>query len=271
MTEKPRNFSPTVRAVIEDCLPIIRRMTEGRYAISIGGSQGKGTSDDRSDIDFRLFYDQVFKAEVYKEFAEHEASWRQKGVLIDGTWVRKIADIDAALDRWLSGDLAAPDIVWTIWGYRVLPDIYHQATIEDPYDVIGGWKRRLSVYPAVLKQAVLKKHLESVRYWRRDYHYRNKVTRGDVVFLAGLSARLVHDLNEILFALNETYYVGDGQNLRFVEQFRIKPEGYSAKVRAILYPGATDDALQRQYDALDALIDEVVSLAEGASTAPPGR
>jgi hypothetical protein len=261
MSEQPR-FSPTVQAVVADCLPTIRRMTEGRYAISIGGSQGKGTWDERSDVDFRLFYDQVFKPEVYQEFAEHEADWRREGVLIDGTWVRKIGDIDAALERWLAGNIVAPDIVWTIWGYRVLPDIYHQAVIEDPYDVIGAWKRRLSAYPAALKQSVLKKHLESVRYWRQDYHYRHKVGRGDIVFLAGLSARLVHDLIEILFALNETYFVGDGQNLQFVEGFALKPEGFADKVRAILYPGTAPESLQAQYDHLGALIDEVVALAE---------
>jgi len=36
-------------------------------------------------------------------------------------------------------------------------------------------------------------------YWRHDHHYASKVQRQDVVFLAGLSAKLVHDVVQVLF------------------------------------------------------------------------
>ena len=57
MSAQPRTFAPDVQAVIQDFIPICRKLAEGRgrYAISVGGSQGKGTSDSRSDVDFRLF------------------------------------------------------------------------------------------------------------------------------------------------------------------------------------------------------------------------
>ena len=44
-----------VRAVIDECLPLLKALAKGRYAVTIGGSHGKGISDVRSDIDFRMF------------------------------------------------------------------------------------------------------------------------------------------------------------------------------------------------------------------------
>ncbi len=103
----------------------------------------------------------------------------------------------------------------------------------------------------------------SLRYWRNDYHYANKVKRSDVVFLAGLSARLVHDIMQVLFALNETYFVGDGQNLDFAEQFTIKPEHLSTRIHAILYPRPCENMFTRQRQALCDMIDEIDRLAAG--------
>ena len=92
-----------------------------------------------------------------------------------------------------------------------------------------------------------------------------KVERRDRVFLAGLTSRLVHDLIAILFALNETYYVGDGNNLDFIARFRHVPEGFAEAVERILYPAAGDDTLARQYADLARLIDAVVDLTEGVA------
>ena len=108
-----------------------------------------------------------------------------------------------------------------------------------------------------------------MRYWRQDYHYRNKVERRDLVFLAGLTSRLVHDLIAILFALNETYYVGDGNNLGFIARFRHVPEGFAEAVGRILYPAPGADVFERQYADLARLIDAVVDLAERAAGPDP--
>ena len=268
MENQRREFSSNARAVIDEFIPICHKLANGRgkYAISVGGSHGKGTWDSHSDIDFRLFHEKDLPwtdtdPELWKDYFEAEARWRKKGVIIDGIWSRKIDQIDAALNRWLEGDIHPDDLIWTIWGYQVLPDIYHQATIEDPYHIIGDWKQRLQNYPAKLKRAILDKHLASVRYWRKDYHYAHKVSRGDIVFTAGLSVKLVHDLIQILFALNETYFVGDGQNLDFVQKFKLAPSGFSEKVKGILYPSAVNEPLKIQYELLIGLIDEVVQLA----------
>jgi hypothetical protein len=231
----------------------------------VGGSLGKGTWDSRSDIDFRLFTDRQVpwskqRPELWADCIAAIERWRARGIEIDGVWTRTVGEIDAALDGWLGGEIKPVNLVWTIWGYHILTDVNNQFVIEDPYQIIGAWKERLSVYPLALKQAILSKFAASLRYWRTDYHYANKVERGDFVFLAGMTSKLVHEIIQILFALNETYYAGDGANLGFVEKFAIVPADFSARVRDILYPGSAD-AFAGQYTALASLIDETLVLA----------
>jgi hypothetical protein len=250
-------------AVIAEFTPLIRQLAQGRYAISIGGSRGKRTADALSDIDFRLWYDAYapgYEA-VAKDLDARMAAWAKRGVNIDGVWRRKIADIDAALDRWAAGTAAPDDLVWTVWGYHLVTDVYNQQVIEDPHGLLAAWRERLATYPPALKAAILKKHLAFVRYWRDDYHYANKVARRDAVFLAGLTSKVVHSLIQILFALNETYYAGDGNNLRFIETFKRVPPGFAGEVERVLYPGRSENTYDEQRRQLIALIDRVERLA----------
>jgi hypothetical protein len=267
MTDTIHTLSPQVQAVIAEFTPIIRSMAgDQRYAISVSGSLGKGTWDNRSDIDFRLYTDQAIPwahqdPALWADYNAATQRWKEQGVIVDDIWPRPIGEIDRLLDEWSEGKIQPWPVVWTIWGYHVLPDMYSQAIIEDPYGIITAWKQRLSVYPPKLKEAILKKYLGSLVYWRSDYHYSNKVRREDVVFLAGMSAKLVHEIFQVLFALNETYFMGDGSNLSFAKKFAIQPPDLEARVKKILYPGGPDTgSYTAQYEALASLIDDVVAL-----------
>lgn len=171
MTTTPRRpFSPRVQTVIDEFVPMLRQWhgEVGKYAIAIGGSQGKDSWDERSDVDFRFFYERPLPSEAARPDLWNELNgalerWQAKGVTIDGVWPRQISEIDAALERWLKGELCPPDYVWTIWGYHLLPDIHHQVILEDPYQVIANWKARLQPYPPQLKKAILDKHWASLQ------------------------------------------------------------------------------------------------------------
>jgi hypothetical protein len=65
--------------------------------------------------------------------------------------------------------------------------------------------------------------LKSLKYRRTDCRYADKAIRRDVVFLAGWSSRLVHDIIQLLCALNETYCPGDGNHLQMMAGFKIIP------------------------------------------------
>ena len=252
-----------IQPVLDQLLPIIRRFAVGRYAVAISGSYGKGSHDSRSDIDLRLYADEIPAsfAEMGEAIRQPKEEWGRKGIKIDDFWPRKISDIEAALDNWLAGKPQTSHPVWTVWGYQLLPDLYFQQALADPYAIVADWKMRLQVYPPPLQKALLDKHLGSLRYWRHDYHYANKVQRQDVVFLAGLSVKLVHDIIQVLFALNESYYVGDGYNLAYLARLPHQPPDVANRLQTILYPPSSAEMFAEQHNRFLALIDDVDQLA----------
>jgi hypothetical protein len=259
-------FSEEQNAIIEEFSSVMLLFAApGRVATTISGSHGKRKADVRSDFDFRVYADAFItenwmQSPGWKPFQTALDKWQARGHRIDGFWPRKISEIDAALDRWCTGNIEPEALVWSVWGYHLPTDIASQHAIHDPDGIIAAWHSRLQVYPAALKAAILHKHLEFVRYWRDDYHYVSKVERGDSIFLAGLSTKIVHSLCQILFALNEVYYPGDGWNGKYIESFSIVPARFDERVTACLYPVAELDMLARQRRQLIELIDEVEAL-----------
>jgi hypothetical protein len=248
-----------------DVLPLFRRIpTTAKYTITLGGSHGKGLSDKRSDFDFRVYYEACVDGPqwgpIIDELNGYIEKWKALEVEIDGVWPRSIAEVDKGLDVWLSGEGSAQPYIWNVWGYNMLTDIYNQAIVEDPCGVAQAWKDRLSNYPDALRDSILKKHGDSLRYWCADYHYYNKSVRQDYVFMASITARLMNDIMQIIYALNRFYFPGDGLNLVFTKKFAIKPEGLEERAVRILYPVNGSDCLDRQYHDMISLIDDVLQL-----------
>lgn len=248
-----------------DVLPVFRKLPKtDRYAITLGGSHGKGLSDGRSDFDFRVYFEscagQQEWDETMAELGVYIEKWKAQGVEIDGVWPRSIDEVDKGLDIWLAGKGVPPHYIWNVWGYHFLTDIYNQAIVEDPCGVAQSWKDRMKAYPDALRDAIIKDRGDSLRYWRADYHYYNKCVRNDCVFMASISSRLINDIMQVIYALNRFYFPGDGLNLIFTQKFQIKPEGLEERVVSILYPGNGPDCLKKQYHEMIALIDDVLKL-----------
>jgi len=254
-----------VNTVIEDCLPMIHNFIQGRYTITIGGSIGKQLNDGSSDIDFRLYADDFVTGDEwdksYIEYKKHLDYWSEQNVIIDGVWMRRISEIDAVLNKWLAGELDVIPLEWAVWGYYLPTDIYCQHIVEDPYNVAMDWKNRLTPYPKIVRDAVLNKHLNRLKYWKSDYHYKNKVARKDIIFLASLTASLVHDVMQVLCAVNGFYFPGDGHNLSFAKNFNIIPDDFENRIKSILYPEDTDK-LAGQYAAMIDMISDIERIVD---------
>ena len=254
--------------ICADLFPLFRAFSSTeRYSITLGGSHGKKIADSRSDYDFRVYYEGDLsperRQELYSAVQEREAVWESRtGIKLDGIFARPVADIDAQLDRWLSGEGVLLPIRWTVWGYNLLTDIYNQQIADDPFGIAAGWKARLTPYPEAVRNTILDRHGSSLQFWREDYHYQSKVARADAVFTASITARLVNDLMQVIYALNRFYFPGDGMNLLYTKEFSIKPQRLEERVAELLYPGSDAGAYQRQYDLLAALIDETLPLID---------
>lgn len=267
-------LTPLQSSSIPEFVALFKSWPGGRRAITLGGSVGKGLSDEHSDLDFRIFHEDDLPwpdraPELWKPFWPLMEKWRARGVHVDGVWPRRVDEVDRALQRWIDGHLDVEPKTWSIWGYHLPTDIANQHVLEDESGIIARWRSWLDPYPPKLRQAILAKHGDSLRYWLNDYHYTSKVRRGDVVFLAGLSARLVHDIFQVLFSLNERHFPGDGANLAYAETFAVKPPELATRVQACLLPGTGADApacYSAQQKALRLLIEDTLSLMPTGKT-----
>jgi hypothetical protein len=258
---------PTIDDAAAALLAELGRMHLGNWALSAGGSTSKGVADHLSDLDLRLYVeDGIPRPDAgdpfWDDYNAAEQSWRDRGLRIDHIGMRTFASVERELDRILGGDYTHPAPVWTIWTYRLLPDAFNQTIYYDNTGRLTAWKERLKTYSPVLKHAILRRFVPSLTYWRQDYHYRNKVARRDVTFLVGLASRLGHEMLEILFAVNEVYYPGDGNNLKLAAKLPVKPELFVERLAAALCPVPGDDMFDRQYQTIAGLIDDVLAVAE---------
>jgi hypothetical protein len=252
------------KEVCNDFFPAARKFAATKvYSITLGGSHGKGVSDAHSDFDFRIYYEAPVEPEkkraVHEEIKQLVNKWKTKNIEVDGVWARTYAEIDEQIDLWFSGNGKALEYQWTMWGYHILTDIYNQIILEDPCGRAAQWKERLSVYPEAIKESIIKKHSASLKYWRNDYHYLNKVNRKDIVFLASVTARLIQDIIQIIYALNHFYYPGDGMNLIYSQQFKLKPDNFEERVAVILRRAESPNTYELQYNNMISLIDDTLS------------
>lgn len=249
--------------LIATMTPLIADLAEnGRGAVALAGSRGKGRSDEQSDYDFRVYADayrgpDIRQTEQWKRFESGMHEWEARGFRMDGVWMRSYAGVNRELDAWLSGTAVPKAFEWTIWGYHLPTDLANQQITRDSEGRLAGWKRQLAVYPEALRASLLKQHRDVLQYWAGDYHYESKVARCDLVFLAGLTSKLANAILQVVFAVNRAYFPGDGWNLPMAAELERLPPDFVARMTSILGAGSDPEALRRQRQELIAMIADL--------------
>jgi hypothetical protein len=237
--------------LIAEMTPLIADLAvEGNGAVALGGSRAKGRSDARSDYDFRVYADGFEQdrrnSMSWNRFEAAMAGWEARGFRTDGVWPRVYANVQRDLSAWLAGSGTLKTFEWTIWGYHLPTDIFHQQIISDPRGTLAGWKQQLATYPDAMRDALVSQNMEILRYWATDYHYASKVARRDLVFLVGLTGKLANTILQVVFAHNRTYFPGDGWNLAMAEELPRLPPDFHARMTAFLEPDRDPGGWERQ-------------------------
>jgi hypothetical protein len=249
--------------LITTMTPLIADLAEnGNGAVALAGSRSKGRSDEQSDYDFRVYAEGYRGPDLkltaqWRRFEHAMHQWQARGFRMDGVWMRSYAGVNRDLDAWLSGTAVPKTFEWTIWGYHLPTDLAIQQITFDPDGVLSEWKRQLAVYPEALLASVLQQYREVLQYWAGDYHYESKVARRDLVFLVGLTGKLANAILQVVFALNRTYFPGDGWNLPMAAELERLPPDFVSRMTAILTAGSDAEALRRQREDLIAMIADL--------------
>ncbi len=143
---------------------------------------------------------------------------------------------------------------------------------------VAELKKSAVVYPEQLKQALVSKFLCDANFMLELA--RSTASRDDVFHVSGCLFRCAAALVQVLFALNETYFMNEKGAVSTADSFSIKPPSFSSRITGILSrPGELSDALQARVDEMASLISETSFLQRqghdgkqsAPSPAPPRR
>lgn len=246
--------------------PLIADLAEnGRGAVALAGSRGKGRADAQSDYDFRVYAHDyrapdIRHTEQWNRFEAARLDWEAKGIRMDGVWMRSYAGVHRDLAAWIDGTPVPKEFEWTIWGYQLPTDLFNQQIIYDPEGQLADWRAQLATYPERLRTALLRHYREILAYWAGDYHFASKVVRRDLVFLVGLTGKLANAILQVVFALNRVYYPGDGWNLPMAAELPLVPKDFISRMEAIVSPGQDPGAWSRQRQNIIAMVMDLEAL-----------
>jgi predicted nucleotidyltransferase len=275
---------PEQKRLLLERLVVRLSAVPGIAAIVLGGSYASGEHHDASDMDIGLYY---FEA---APFAIEDIRQIAKDISVDGTptvtgfyewgawvnggaWIQtphgKVDFLYSSLDHVRKVIADAHDGIShhdydqqpTHGFYSVIYLAETQVCIplHDPESCISDLKSRVAVYPPKLKQTLVNGSLWSAEFTL--LYARNFAAQGDVYNTVGCMTRVVANLTQALFALNERYFMRDKKVLETIAGFASVPADYGCQIEQILAnPGRSADALTRSVGELERVWRSVTAL-----------
>ncbi len=243
-------------------------------AVVLGGSYAAGTHGPASDMDVGLYYrqDRPFAIDAIRQLAVDVSSDRNPTVtefygwgpwVNGGAWIqtragkldflyRNLDQVEKTIDEAAEGVHRQDYGQQPSFGFYSIAYLAETAIcipLFDPKGHIRRLKDKVKPYPLKLKERIVQDDLWSAEFTL--LHARKFAATGDVYNTAGCLARLAANLTQVLFALNETYFLSDKKVMEKISRFRILPGGYIETVNGVLAcPGKTVEELMRSVETL---------------------
>jgi hypothetical protein len=256
----------------------------GMSAIVLGGSYASGTQHEKSDMDIGLYYSEAkpFSIVDIRRIAENVSvdgkatvtGFYEWGAWVNGgAWIhtsqgkvdflyrnldqvqRTIAEAQQGISRHDYDQQPAYGFYSVIY----LAETHICIPLHDPGLLIAKLKRDVEIYPPRLKQKVIADSL-----WAAEFtlsHAHGFAAQGDIYNTVGCLTRVVSNITQALFALNESYFIRDKKVLETVARFPNLPASYIPQINLILsHPGCSADELKKTVSDLEQAWLSVVAL-----------
>jgi len=258
----------------------------GMVAVVLGGSYASGTQNDASDLDIGLYYHEAkpFSIADIRRVAELISDQESLTVtdfygwgpwVNGGAWIhtaqgkvdflyRNVDQVKRTISDAQQGIVAHDYDQQPPYGFysvTYLAETHICIPLYDPNNVIADLKRSVEIYPPKLKKRVIADSLWSAEF--TIVHARGYAAQGDVYNTVGCLTRVVTNLNQVLFALNERYFIRDKQVMQTIAGFAHLPSGYVEQInRALACPGNDVSALAKSVGEIEEVWRSVVALPE---------
>jgi hypothetical protein len=261
------------------------KQINGVRALVLGGSRARGSHNINSDIDIGIYYDSSIGLDI--------SGIQQAATIIDDAGRDNLVTPIGGWGPWINGggwlsvnhypvDFLYRDLnkVSTVMGqclsgvitidyqpghpHGFINSIYFSEialckVLWDPSGIIGEMKARTIPYPPEVKKAIIEKF-----FWEATFALdtgRKGIYKTDLAYIAGCCFRSLSCLNQVLFALNECYWMNEKGAVAIADSFSIAPKQYANKVITILSLVTDDrDNLEKSLSLLRDLIHETESL-----------
>lgn len=259
--------------------------TPGVRAVVLGGSWARGAGDESSDIDLGIYYDPDQPPDLAHlralaarlddsgsgEAVTDFGAWG--GWINGGAWLtiggqrvdwlyRDLAQVHGHINACVAGRPEAhyqPGHPHAFHTHIYLAEVALCKPLADPYGEIGALKHRTKPYPPALKQALISGNL-----WEAQFALdtsRKAAPRGDVVYVTGTLFRCVACLLQVIFALNEQYWLNEKGAMRAVASMPLCPRDFARRTQQLLgHIGVGAAGLQSTHNLFMHLVGEVVEL-----------
>jgi predicted nucleotidyltransferase len=260
---------------------------EGVVAVALGGSIARGVDHPDSDVDLGIYYrpdnppsvaelrrlaeelDDRHPLDVATEFHEW-GPWINGGawLLVEGQrvdWLYR--DLDRVEEVFAECQAGRPTCHYQVGhphgfhNHMYMAEVHHNLPLFDPDSALASLKTQTAEYPRALKLTLVKKYL-----WEAQFALdtsRKPAARGDTYYVSGCAFRCVACLVQVLFALNERYFVNEKGSVKAVSGFPSRPPRFRKVVEEVLGETGVDPArLRGNVDRLGTLVDEVRALCD---------
>jgi predicted nucleotidyltransferase len=280
----PTSISKEKCLLLEQLVGSLSKVTHVA-AVVLGGSYASGMQHSASDLDIGLYYFEAepFSIDEIKGVANDISrlgspptvtGFYEWGAWVNGgAWIhtpqgkvdflyRNLDQIQRTIAEAQQG-ISHHDYdqkpTYGFYSVTYLAETQICITLYDPERLIAKLKRQVKTYPPKLKQKVNTDSLWSVEFTL--LHARGFAAQGDIYNTVGCLTRVVSNLTQALFALNERYFIRDKKVLDTVAKFPNLPSGYIQEINRILAcPGHTVSELIRTVSDLEQAWFSVVSL-----------
>jgi predicted nucleotidyltransferase len=273
--------------VLLDAIVSALKNVRGIVAIVLGGSHAAGLANEKSDLDIGLYYSEKSPFDIEK-VRSIVSSFSVTGMppvsdfyewgpwVNGGAWIMTaVGKVDLLYRNIEQVQQTITDAVNGIWhhsfdqqppfGFRSI--IYLAETqvckpLFDPQHILQSFKSQITPYPVKLRQVIISDSL-----WLAEFTLMQCVafaSIGDTYNTVGCFTRIVNYLVHALFAINETYPLGDKRALQIIATFSMSPFKIEEKLTRILgHAGTQTDELIENANLLKELWQQVVTLTDG--------
>ena len=262
------------------------KAVRGVQTLVLGGSYASGTQHPDSDIDIAIYYrkEQPLDTGHIRTIATQLNDTSDPVVTDIGDWGRWVnggswltirgqrvdflyrdSDFVArTLDNCNNGIFETDYLQQPPYGfysYMYCAETQICQPLYDPNGIVSQLKAKVVTYPQPLKHAIIKHALWSASFSLENGYKTAK--RGDTYFTVGCVTRAMSMLVQVLYALNETYFLSEKNLARNVSSFKVIPDNFVHRVETVLSNlGGNAEQLTISIDSTQALLQNLQTLAE---------